>query len=152
MPHSLKVLANRCAALPDDKLLLIVSGHAGSAIAVGDLGECRRLALIMGHALQSVPAVRPAAFAYERRRPEETTLYQVVQEQLETFLAQVEAQTGSHVPAFVKDEFEAFLEYGILAHRFLRVRCADCAPRSCRALLVFHHPHPVPHAYRRVEL
>ncbi len=29
--------------------------------------------------------------------------------------------------AFVKDEFEAFLECGILAHGFLRVRCADCA-------------------------
>ena len=28
---------------------------------------------------------------------------------------------------FVKDEFEAFLECGILAHGFLRVRCAHCA-------------------------
>ena len=28
---------------------------------------------------------------------------------------------------FVKDEFEAFLECGILAHGFLRVRCVDCA-------------------------
>jgi len=27
----------------------------------------------------------------------------------------------------VKNEFEAFLECGILAHGFLRVRCADCA-------------------------
>jgi ribosomal protein S27E len=25
------------------------------------------------------------------------------------------------------DKFEAFLECGILAHGFLRVRCADCA-------------------------
>ena len=81
----------------------------------------------MGHALQSVPAVRPAAFAYERQRPEETTLYQVVQEQLETFLAQVEAKTGAGLPEFVKDEFEAYLECGILAHGFLRVRCAGCA-------------------------
>jgi len=37
--------------------------------------------------LQPAPAVQPAAFSYERRRPEETTLYQVVQEQLEIFLA-----------------------------------------------------------------
>jgi len=29
--------------------------------------------------------VAHAAFSYERRRPEETTLYQVVQEHLETF-------------------------------------------------------------------
>ena len=28
---------------------------------------------------------------------------------------------------FVKDECEAFLECGILAYGFLRVRCADCA-------------------------
>ena len=81
----------------------------------------------MGRALQPAPAGIPAAFSYERRRPEETTLYQVVQEQLETFLAQVEAKTGAGLPAFVKDEFEAFLECGILAHGFLRVRCADCA-------------------------
>jgi Transposase zinc-binding domain len=31
------------------------------------------------------------------------------------------------LPKFVKDEFEAFLECGILAHGFLRLRCADCA-------------------------
>jgi len=64
---------------------------------------------------------------YARRRPEETTLYQVVQEHLNTFLAQVEQETGSGLPQFVTDEFEAFLECGILAHGFLRVRCGDCA-------------------------
>ena len=73
---------------------------------------------------------RRADFHYERRRPEETTLYQVVQEQLETFLAQVEAQTGSGLPEFVKEEFEAFLECGILAHGFVRLRCADCAHKK----------------------
>src|SRR5258705_7107675 len=81
----------------------------------------------MGRALQPAPAGHPAAFHYERRRPEETTLYQIVQEQLETFLAQAEAKTGAGLPEFVKDEFEAFLECGILAHGFLRVRCAGCA-------------------------
>jgi hypothetical protein len=30
-------------------------------------------------------------------------------------------------PSFVKEEFDAFLECGILAHGFLRLRCADCA-------------------------
>ena len=81
----------------------------------------------MGQALQSAPAGHRAAFSYERRRPEETTLYQVVQEQFETFLAQGEAKTGTGLPEFVKDEFEAFLECGILAHGFLRVRCAGCS-------------------------
>jgi hypothetical protein len=50
-----------------------------------------------------------------------------VREHLETLLAEVQARTGAGLPAFVRDEFEAFLECGILAHGFLRVRCADCA-------------------------
>jgi hypothetical protein len=49
---------------------------------------------------------------YERRRPEDTVLYQLVQEQLESFLAQVEAETGSGLPEFVKAEFEAFPSFG----------------------------------------
>ena len=64
---------------------------------------------------------------YERHRPEETTLYKLVQENIETFFAQVETEAGSGLPDFVKDEFEAFLECGILAHGFLRLRCANCA-------------------------
>ncbi len=64
---------------------------------------------------------------YERRRPEETTLYQVVQEHLDTFLAQVEQETGTGLPQFVQNEFKAFLECGILAHGFLHLRCGDCA-------------------------
>jgi hypothetical protein len=50
----------------------------------------------------------------------------VVAEELETFLAQVQAHTGSDLPRFVKDEFEAYLECGILAHGFLRPRCGEC--------------------------
>ena len=64
---------------------------------------------------------------YERRRPEQTLLHRLVREHLETFLAEVEARTGTGLPGFVKDEFDAFLECGILAHGFLRVRCANCA-------------------------
>ena len=64
---------------------------------------------------------------YERHRPEETVLYQLVQEHVETFFAQVETETGSGLPDFVKDEFDAFLECGILAHGFLRLRCTDCS-------------------------
>ena len=64
---------------------------------------------------------------YERRRPEQTTLYQLVQENVETFFAQVERETGAGLPDFVKDEFDAFLDCGILANGFLRLRCEDCA-------------------------
>jgi hypothetical protein len=41
--------------------------------------------------------------------------------------AQVETARGSGLPKFVKDEFDAFLECGILADGFLRLRCGDCA-------------------------
>ena len=37
-----------------------------------------------------------------------------------------ETAAGADLPQFVKDEFDAFLECGILAHGFLRLRCADC--------------------------
>ena len=73
------------------------------------------------------PAAGDTAAPYERRRPEATTLYQVVQDHIDTFFAQVEQETGTGLPQFVKDEFEAFLECGILAHGFLRLRCGDCA-------------------------
>ena len=64
---------------------------------------------------------------YEQRRPEETILYRLVQAHVETFFAQVETEIGSALPDFVKDEFKAFLECGVLAHGFLRLRCDDCA-------------------------
>ncbi len=67
-----------------------------------------------------------ARVQYERHRPEQTTLYRLVQEHAASFFAQVEAGAGAGVPQFVKDEFEAFLECGILAHGFLRLRCGDC--------------------------
>lgn len=37
-----------------------------------------------------------------------------------------EAATGADLPQFVKDEFDTFLECGILAHGFLRLRCGAC--------------------------
>ncbi len=65
----------------------------------------------MAQALQRAAAANTVH--YERRRPEDTTLYQLVGKHLETFLAQVEASTGAPLPLFVKDEFDAFLQYGI---------------------------------------
>jgi hypothetical protein len=77
-------------------------------------------------------AVRPASAArrvhFEHRRSEDTVLYQLVQVHIETFLAQVELETGAGLPEFVKEEFEAFLEAGYLPTAFyIRLRCADCA-------------------------
>ena len=33
---------------------------------------------------------------------------------------------ASELPRFIRDEFDAFLECGILAHGFLRLRCGEC--------------------------
>ena len=66
----------------------------------------------MDKAVQLAPAGK--GVHYERRRREDTVLYQLVQEHLDTFLAQVEAETGEGLPEFVKEELDAFLDCGIL--------------------------------------
>ena len=62
----------------------------------------------------------------ERHRPEQTTLYRLVQQHAAIVFAQAEDAAGADLPQFVKAEFDAFLECGILAHGFLRLRCGDC--------------------------
>ncbi len=63
---------------------------------------------------------------YERHRPEQTTLYRLVQQHAASFIAHTEASTGAELPRFIKDEFDAFLDCGILARGFLRLRCGEC--------------------------
>jgi hypothetical protein len=49
-----------------------------------------------------------------------------VRQHAASFIAHTEASTGAELPRFIKEEFDAFLECGILAHGFLRLRCGDC--------------------------
>jgi hypothetical protein len=63
---------------------------------------------------------------YRRRRPAETVLYQLVQEQLETFLALSEEGTGEGLPGYVERDFRKYLDCGILALGLARARCKDC--------------------------
>jgi hypothetical protein len=70
------------------------------------------------------------AFVYERRRPEQTTLYRVVRENLETLYAAVGAGEGTALPAFVKKELEGYLDCGILAKGFAHLKCEGCG--ECR--------------------
>ncbi|HEY5284670.1 MAG TPA: transposase [Polyangia bacterium] len=88
-----------------------------------------------------MPSTQPAASchthapagagAYERHCPETTLLYRTIQEHWSSFLADLEVG-GGELPAFVLDEFEAYLRCGILVHGFLRVRCKDCG--HCRVV------------------
>ena len=82
---------------------------------------------------------------YERHRPVQSTLYRLVQQHARPSSprrrmppvppvppvpacqrASVPACQRASVPRFVKDEFDAFLLRGILAHNFLHLRSADC--------------------------
>jgi len=77
-----------------------------------------------------------AAFEYVPRNAESTVLYGVVASELETFLARQQARERP-VPKFVEDEFRAFLDCGVLARGFIRVRCESCGhdrlvPYSCK--------------------
>jgi len=67
----------------------------------------------------------PGALDYQRREPENSVLYRVVQKNLEFFLASAREQ-GRVVPRFVERELRAFLDCGLLCRGFLRVRCQDC--------------------------
>jgi hypothetical protein len=85
------------------------------------------LVVLESHATVCAPraALAGDARAYTPRHPEETVLYTVVREQLETFLARARARERP-VPRFVERELRAFLGCGILAHGFVRLRCGAC--------------------------
>ena len=70
-------------------------------------------------------SVCEAAFEYQPRRPEESVLYRVVAENLETFLSR-QHERGRTVPRFVERELRSFLDCGVLANGFLRVHCDVC--------------------------
>lgn len=63
---------------------------------------------------------------YERHRPEQTTLYRLVQQHAATFFAQAEDAAGLDPPQCLRDGFYAFLECDILAYGFLYLHCEDC--------------------------
>jgi hypothetical protein len=73
------------------------------------------------------PAHDPSIARYRPRDAAGTVLYQIVQGHLETFLeATRDPESGSGLPRFVEREFRKFLECGIHAHGFVRVRCLNC--------------------------
>ena len=67
-------------------------------------------------------------YTYQRRRPEETPCYKIVQAELSTFIEQRHIE-GRPLPSYITDEFEAYLRCGILAHGFLRLKCESCKER-----------------------
>ncbi len=70
----------------------------------------------------------PEPGIYRPRRPEQSFLHRLVREHLETFLdlARRADPEIDPVPAFVERSFRKYLECGVLAHGFARVRCGRC--------------------------
>ena len=63
---------------------------------------------------------------YQHRRPEQTPLYRLVRQRYQSFAIDVEVRVAS-LPQFVKDEFAAYLDCGILANGLRHLTCDGCA-------------------------
>jgi len=73
---------------------------------------------------------------YEQRKPEETLLYQLIEQYYPELKTTMEDQ-GRPLPMYVQEEFDAYLKCGRLEHGFLRVQCESChqeilLPYSCK--------------------
>lgn len=81
----------------------------------------------LGSSISSEAAHR---YVYERRRPELSTLHQVVRENLQTLYAAVEEGfVGAALPDFVRRELESYLDCGLLCRGFAMLACEDCDER-----------------------
>ena len=63
-------------------------------------------------------------YTYRRRQPEETVLYKKLAANVETFIADREAE-GRPVPERVAKEHRDYLKCGILQNGFIRVVCPN---------------------------
>ena len=61
--------------------------------------------------------------------PERTLLYALVQAHYPDFLPRLEAEDRS-LPAYVREEFDAYLRCGVLDYGCLRVVCEQCRGES----------------------
>jgi Transposase zinc-binding domain len=72
-----------------------------------------------------VPSTKETSPNYQRRRPELTPCFKIINKHLDSFIADRQAENRP-LPAYVTAEFEAFLKCGILAYGFLRLKCQGC--------------------------
>ena len=62
---------------------------------------------------------------YQRHKPEQTLLYQIIEHHYPEFQVLMEAQNRP-LPKYVQQEFDDYLKCGRLEYGFLRVRCEQC--------------------------
>jgi hypothetical protein len=75
-------------------------------------------------AARSPCSTTPRRDSYERRRPDETLLYRLIEEHWPTFLERAEQSGG--LPDFIVEEFEAYLRCGMLEHGLAHFACRQC--------------------------
>jgi hypothetical protein len=80
---------------------------------------------IMPYAATRTPTRDEDASRYQRHRPEQTLLYQIVEQHYPAFTAHL-AERGRELPGYVQREFDDYLKCGRLEHGFLWVRCESC--------------------------
>jgi len=68
----------------------------------------------------------PLGSGYRRREPEKSVLHAIVRDHLETFLAEPLQHDGDGYPVFLEREFRRYLDCGLLARGFARLRCPKC--------------------------
>jgi len=73
-------------------------------------------------------------FIYQTRRPEETLLYKTILSTLNTFLLNLQNE-GRSLPCYVIKELYAYLECGVLAYGFVRIKCEDWIRKVRRIFL-----------------
>ena len=84
-------------------------------------------------------AMRRAPYQrYQRRRPEKTLWYRIVQTNLETWLELATGECGEARPAHVEQTFRRYLECGILAHGFARALLRRVPARFSDRVLLSH--------------
>jgi hypothetical protein len=64
---------------------------------------------------------------YERRRPERTSLYELVRDNLDTLYGAIDdGALDVRLPKHAKKELDAYLDCGLLCRGFARIRCGAC--------------------------
>jgi hypothetical protein len=80
---------------------------------------------------------RAAPKEYQQRNPENSVLYRIIQQHLESFIQHAHESSGQRLPKYVENEFRRYLECGLHAHGFARLVCETCGdelllPFSCK--------------------
>lgn len=73
------------------------------------------------------------ALKYRPRTPEKTVLYELIEENFPAFINELSAK-DKNLPAYVEEEFKAFLDCGQLKNGFARLKCSDCGHEKLLAL------------------